>query len=145
MLNPAMMTSSTPPIHRSLTAAWLRRHQVCRGATPGSWPGSAVPMSAALATSVPDLRAGDVADQVLAGQLVPGQGRGDLPEPQHDHPVAYSKHVGHLVGDQDDRDPLAGDPADQVEHLLLLLDPQRARRLVEQQDLARPPGRAGDG
>ena len=83
MLNATMITSRTPPIHRSLTAAWLRRHHTGRCGIPGGWSDSAVPMSAAAVTSPPDLGAGDVTDQVLAGQLVVGERGGHLSQPQH--------------------------------------------------------------
>ena len=53
MANPAMMASSTPPIHRSLTAAWLRRHHACRGSR--ALAASAVPMSAACRPQSPVL------------------------------------------------------------------------------------------
>ena len=103
---PTMMASSTPPIHRSRTAARHplqaaerrggRRHPLgCRrrlGRGHGQFTSASVPAGSRRA--VPGLGPGDVADQVLRAQLVPGQGGGQRAEPQHHDAVAHGSTSG---------------------------------------------------
>src|SRR3954451_2744438 len=86
--------------------------------------------------------AGDPPDDVV------GLGVGDAhvcdlrPAVEHDDPVGHLGAEGQVVRDQDDRDALAGHPADQRLDLLGLLVAERRGRLVEQQHAVRLTGGA---
>jgi hypothetical protein len=63
----------------------------------------------------------------------------DAPAQPHDlDPVGELEDVGHVMADQDDRQPPVANPQDQVEHLARLFDAQRGRRLVHDRDSLRP-------
>ena len=68
--------------------------------------------------------------------------RDALAEAQHLDAVGDLEHLGHVVADQDDREPAVAHAADQVEHAARLHDAERGRRLVHEDDLARPRHRA---
>jgi hypothetical protein len=56
--------------------------------------------------------------------------RDELAQAQHGHPVGHGLDVGQIVRDDDDRDALALEPADEVEHDAGLGDAQGGRGLV---------------
>ena len=58
-------------------------------------------------------------------------------EPQHEDAVGDLEHVGEVVADHHDAEPLLAQPLDQREHLRGLLHAERRRRLVEQHDAPR--------
>ena len=66
-------------------------------------------------------------------------------EPQHGDPVGDLEDVVQVVRDQDDGEPLLGQPLDELEHLLRLRDAERGGRLVEDHEPRVPHHRAGDG
>ena len=70
--------------------------------------------------------------------------RGHLPEVQARDVVGHREDVVHVVGDEDDGEPVVGQPPDEVEHLLGLGDAQRGGRLVEDHELAVPQHRPRD-
>ena len=66
-------------------------------------------------------------------------------EPQDRDPVCHLEDVVQVVRDEDDREPLVGQPLDELEHLLRLRDAERRSRLVEDHEAGVPHHRAGDG
>ena len=61
------------------------------------------------------------------------------------HPVGHVAGEPHLVGRDDHRHPLLGELADRIEHLRDEHRVERARDLVEQQDVGLHRERADDG
>ena len=66
-------------------------------------------------------------------------------EPQDSDPVCHLEDVVQVVRDEHDREPLIGQPLDELEHLLRLGDAERRSRLVEDHEAGVPHHRAGDG
>jgi hypothetical protein len=66
-------------------------------------------------------------------------------EPLHMNPVRQTEYVRHVVADQDDGQAVVTKPQNEVEHLARLLDAQRCRGLVEDDDLAGEGGGPGHG
>src|SRR6266704_3459461 len=64
-------------------------------------------------------------------------------EPLDVDPVRDLEDVRHVVADQDDGQAAVADPADKVEHLAGLLDPERRGRLVHDDHVLGPGGRPG--
>ena len=63
---------------------------------------------------------------------------------QHDDAVADGEDVGQAVADEDDRDALRGQRADELEHVLDLAHRERRRRLVHDDELGVEGQGAGD-
>ena len=64
--------------------------------------------------------------------------RDDATEVEHDDPVGYLEDVVHVVGDEQRRVPLLGEPAGEVQHHPRLGDAERSRRLVHDHQLRFP-------
>ena len=81
---------------------------------------------------------GDGVDDLLLRRLAPLEDGGVASEPEHRDPVGHLEDVVEVVGDEDDGEPLLGEPPDEVEHLPRLGDAERGRRLVEDDDAGVP-------
>ena len=113
-------------------------------AAAGVWCAEVTASTSGWRPDVPGAAGGDQLDDL---PVVDGLGvhlRGHLPEVQARDVVGHLEDVVHVVGDQDDREAVVGEPADQVEHLLGLGDAQRRGRLVEDDELGVPQHRARD-
>ena len=59
-------------------------------------------------------------------------------EAEHGDPCRHLEDVVQVVRDEDDGEPLLGQPLDELEHLLGLRDAERRGRLVEDDELGVP-------
>ncbi|EAU64988.1 hypothetical protein STIAU_5981 [Stigmatella aurantiaca DW4/3-1] len=58
-----------------------------------------------------------------------------LAQPHHDDPVGHGEHVHQVVADDNDRQPLLAQPADEVQHLPRLGHAERRRGLIQEHHL----------
>src|SRR6266536_4611056 len=89
-------------------------------------------------------RAGHHADDRFEGRILRVQRRDRPPQAQHGDPVRHGEDLGQVVADHDDRQALAADLADQLEHHRRLAHAERRRRLVHDHDARAPRDRARD-
>ena len=76
----------------------------------------------------------DRVDDLLLGRLTALVDGDVLAEAEDRDPVGHLEDVVEVVRDEDDREPLLGEAAHEVEHLPRLRDAERGRRLVEDHD-----------
>src|SRR4051794_33228457 len=89
--------------------------------------------------------AGDELDDLGHGAVAGLHLGGHPPEEEGDHAVGHGHHVVHVVADEHHAEALVGQAPDQFEHLLGLRHTERGGGLVEEDDLALPEHRLGDG
>src|SRR5690625_1040075 len=79
-------------------------------------------------------------DEVLDRSVLRAERRDPAPQPEHLDAVADVKDLGHVVADENDRNPGVSYALNQLKDLSGLDDAERRSRLVHEDDLLRPHG-----
>ncbi len=158
--SPVRSLSTQPGSASRIERSSTSRENAAGAVRPGSLPAATLVSGVLVDMAAPQMLSSAVAgarpmsplrpdgDQLddLGGAGVLGLDLGGHPaEVERHHAVGDLHDVVHVVGDQHDAAALVGQPAYQVEDLPGLGDAERGGRLVEEDHLAVPQHRLGDG
>ena len=127
-ISPARTSSETPRTFSTPRSSWTLQPVDPRGASRRA---SISPFSTSRSTSRPTIRLARLSSRRAFGR----QRRDQLAPAQHGDAVGDLEHLVELVADEDDREPLVGQGAEDLEQLARLLGRQHRGRLVEDEDV----------